>query len=138
MKILFVLSAILFGAVSPAVVPSAYGTERVLAMNAEEYMIVAMLPIDEVSHEERVRVLHAAAEDIAARTGKEVILTDDLLAYLSLKRMSARGVSDYERRVLASRLSHGEGRLYHASTPTESSGHSENAAKRSFFMPLLA
>ena len=110
--LLSLISAVLFGAIVPVEVPDAYDSERLLALEAGEYVVVAMLPENVASHEERVSILSAASDDVATATGKSVVLTDDLLAFLSVKRILCRGVNDYERRALASRLSRANTGLY--------------------------
>ena len=120
MNLVLLLSAVLFGTIHPVALPASYDPDRALAIHAGDYVVVAMMPLGASSHEERVRTLTEAAEEIARQTGKEVVLTDDLLAFLSLKRMSIRGVSDYERQALALRLSRWKDGLYHALRPKES------------------
>jgi len=121
MNLLALFSAILFGVISPVALPGDLSVGRALAVRAEDYVVVAMIPSDEAGHEERLHALGEAAESIALQTGKSVVLTDDLCAYLSLKRMSLRGVSDYERKVLVSRLSRGKEGLYIAPIRSEAS-----------------
>ena len=117
MSLFLLLSAVLFGTITPLDFPRSDASSRVLALEAGEYAVVAMIPDNVSGHAERVNVLSAAAEEVAATSGRYVVLTDDLLAYLSIKRMLTRGISEYERRALASRLSKAEGGLYRASPP---------------------
>ena len=114
MDLFLLVSSILFGTFGSVACPPEYKDARVLGAQAGQYVVVAMLPSDACGHDDRVNALIKAADTFAAHTGKEVILTDDLLAYLSLKRIAVHGVSDYERRVLASRLSQAKDRIRYA------------------------
>ena len=112
MSTLALLSAILFGTISFYPVLPVEGVRESLAVAADDYVVVAVIPDCEESHEERDAVLRAAVSTLAEECGREVVLTEDLLSYLSLKRMEQRGVSDYERRALASRLYAARGNLF--------------------------
>ena len=112
MNLLPVFSAILLCSIRPVSIWEDCAVDRALAIEAGDYVVVAMIPSDALSHDARDRALREAAEAVSLRTGKEVVLTDDFLAYLSLKRMSLRGVSEYERKALVSRLSRRKDGLY--------------------------
>ena len=112
MSTLALLSAILFGTLSFCPVVPVEGVRESLAVTTDDFVVVAVIPECVESHEERNAVLCAAAMTYAEESGREIVLTDDLLSYLSLKRMWQRGVSEYERRALASRLYAARGTLY--------------------------
>ena len=115
MNLALLLSAVLCSAIYPTTLPASYWAEKSLSVTVGEYLFVASVPSDVPSHEERGRALRERAEDVASVTGREVCLTDDLLTYLCLKRILKRGADDYERHVLASRLSRAGERIVFSS-----------------------
>ena len=115
MNLALLLSAVLCSAIYPTTLPASSWAEKSLSVTLGEYLFVASVPSDVPSHEERGRALRERAEDVASITGREVCLTDDLLTYLCLKRILKRGADDYERHVLASRLSRAGERIVFSS-----------------------
>ena len=98
------ISAVLFGMISPLSIDLPTGMRAGRFALTEECVLVAILPEATPSYESKSALLQEAAAEIARETGKKVFLTQDLLTYMILTRMEKRGVDDYERQNLATRI----------------------------------
>ena len=105
MNIISLISAVLISAIAPVSLPELPGIKDGCAVFIEDQAIVAVIPEAHSGLEANTDTLRHATESLGESWNKEVVLTDDLLTYMVLLRMKKRGVDDYERRNLASRLS---------------------------------
>ena len=105
MNILTLISAVLVSAIIPVACPDLPGVKETRAVVIDDVAVVAVLPDVHAGLEEKTETLSNAASSIGKQLDKEVVLTEDLLTYLTLSRIVKRGADDYERRNLAARLS---------------------------------
>ena len=115
MNILWV-SAILFGAILPCPLPEISGIKEACAVVLEDAVFVAVIPDGATGYEGKSASLQEAADRIAEENDRCVILTEDLLTYLTLLRMRKRGADEYERRNLLSRLDRIRENCYYGKT----------------------
>ena len=104
MNAVALISAILFGTISPLALELPVGMRDARAVLSEECVLVAVLPESYFGYGEKTARLQEIAKDIAEEQGKSVLLTEDFLTYLILIRMEKRGADEYERKNLVSRL----------------------------------
>ena len=105
MNILSLISAVLISAITPLDFPELPGIKEGRAAVVENQVIVAVIPEAHSSIETKTETLRQATETLGEQWGKAVVLTDDLLTYMILSRIEARGADEYERKNLAARLS---------------------------------
>ena len=103
MNVVALVAAVLFGTIQPVGTDSLQGIKQQAAVVVDGQYLVAVVPEAVAGYSEKSELLQSIADDYALDWG-DVILTEDLMTYLSLTRMQKRGVSDYERETLASRL----------------------------------
>ena len=104
MNLISLVSAVLVSAISPIALSPVSGVKEVCAVVVEDQVIVAVLPELFTGYEQKTEALRQAAASLGESLGKDVLLTDDMRTYLILSRIKKRGVDDYERKNLASRL----------------------------------
>ena len=104
MNILSLISAVIISVITPVDLPEISGVREGRAVFVEDQAIVAVIPDAFTSADAKNQAMHDAAERLGKEWGKEILLTDDLMTYMSLARMERRGADDYERRHLAVRL----------------------------------
>ena len=104
MNMISLLSAIMFSVVEPVAVPSLSGIRQGYAVFVENTAIVAVIPDPHFGYEAKNKTLSSAASSLGEKWGREVVLTEDLLTFLTLCRIHKRGADEYERKNLASRL----------------------------------
>ena len=105
MNILTIISAVLISAITPVSTPELEGIKEARAVFIQEQAIVAVIPEVYCCIEAKNQTMKKAAEALGEEWDREVILTDDLLTYMTLSRIEKRGADDYERKNLAARLS---------------------------------
>ncbi len=105
MNILSLISAVVLSAITPVSIPDLPGVKEGRAVIVDDVAIVAVIPEACYGFEQKSETLSAAAEELGKRWDKEVLLTEDLLTFMAIARMEKRGVSEYERKSLAGRLS---------------------------------
>ena len=105
MNILTIISAVLISAITPVSTPDLEGVKDARAVFIEEQAIVAVIPEACCGIEAKNERMKKTVEVLGEEWGKEVLLTDDLLTYMTLSRIEKRGADDYERKNLAARLS---------------------------------
>lgn len=121
MTIVALISAILFGTIGPLPVDFPKEIRAGAVLSVDDCIVAAVIPDGIASHERRQALLEKTAADLAARTGRYVILTEDILTYLTLLRMQKKGVNDYERNNLASCLARVQSELRFSDPPWFSS-----------------
>ena len=105
MNILSLISAVIISSLTPVAVPELSGIKDGRAVFVDEVAVVAVIPEAFVGIEEKTESLKNATESLGEIWGREVILTEDLLTYMTLSRIEKRGADDYERKNLVARLS---------------------------------
>ena len=105
MNILSLISAVILSAMTPVSLPEISGIKEGQAIVIGDAAVVAVIPDAHTGLDAKTETLRSAAEQLGKEWDKEVILTEDLLTYMTLSRIEKRGADDYERRNLAARLS---------------------------------
>ena len=98
------ISAILFGSVAPISVELPDGIKAGAFLAFDEYVVAAVVPDALMGFEEKQRVVTDAAESLASALERDVVLTQDLLTFMTILRILKRGADRYERENLASRI----------------------------------
>ena len=114
MNVIALISAILFGTITPLPVDFPEGIKAGVALSVDGYVLAAVIPDVVIGYEEKTTLLENAAESLATALGKKVILTQDLLTYLILLRIEKRGADRYERENLAARILNHRDNCIHA------------------------
>ena len=105
MNILSLISAVILSAITPVSLPELSGIKDGQAIMIGEAAVVAVIPDAHTGLDAKTETLRSAAEQLGKEWDKEVLLTEDLLTYMTLSRIERRGADEYERKNLASRLS---------------------------------
>ena len=105
MNILSLISAVVLSAITPVSLPNLPGVKEGRAIIVDDVAVVAVIPEACYGLEQKSETLRSATEMLSKEWDKEVVLTEDLLTYMTIARMEKRGVNDYERKSLAGRLS---------------------------------
>lgn len=119
MNAVALVSAILFGAISPIAADLPEGVKAAEVLLVEDEVVAAVVPDGIASYEEKDKLLQEVADRLAEEEGKSVILTQDFLTYLILLRMEKRGINAYERENLASRILRLKDTCYFADPPAK-------------------
>ena len=104
--------ALVLSSLHPIALGDLPAMQHTVAAEGDGIVLVAVLPECEISYENKADHLREASEVARLKTGKTVLLTEDLLTYLSLLRIERRGLDGYERKVLRSRLEKSADQLY--------------------------
>ena len=104
--------ALLLSTFRPVLIGDLPYMRHTVAIEGEDTVLVAVLPAYDASYDRKTEHLIGAAQEAKDRTGKTVLLTEDLLTYLSILRIERRGDDEYEREVLRSRSEQVADHLY--------------------------
>ena len=104
MNVIALISAILFGSVAPISVELPDGIKAGAFLAFDEYVVAAVVPDALMGFEEKQTVVSDAAESLACALERDVVLTQDLLTYMTILRILKRGADRYERDNMASRI----------------------------------